>query len=403
METTPVNNQSVDDILRDLESSTSSHQVSPVTEQPSGSYFSDEDLNDILSENGVTRDVENGAAANDDEYSNLTPEVLEEMDEVVAHSNNTQGENETAIDDEDDEPDYEEAYDRIAAENEATTGTSTDSTPAPTGNSSTEEEENEAKEEEVKEKEDKTAIPLNSPTLLISDTTSRFSGAEWFNEIQKQRIIVAGIGGIGSNLVFQLARMVPANITMYDDDIVEMANMAGQLYSSLDVGKYKVNAMADMIADYTSASGVFAVPDRFFRSTEAGDIMICGFDNMDARAVFFHAWKAHVEAKETEEEKAKCLFLDGRLSMDTLQILCIKGDDAYNMERYGKSFLFADSEAEETVCSMKQTTYLACMIGSLMVNLFTNFVANQLNPAIPYDLPFFTEYDAPNMLFKTEY
>lgn len=40
-------------------------------------------------------------------------------------------------------------------------------------------------------------IPLNSPTLLMDDTTSRFSGAEWFEEIQKQRIILAGLGGIG--------------------------------------------------------------------------------------------------------------------------------------------------------------------------------------------------------------
>ena len=40
-------------------------------------------------------------------------------------------------------------------------------------------------------------IPLNSPTLLIDESTTRFSGAEWFNEIQKQNIIVGGCGGIG--------------------------------------------------------------------------------------------------------------------------------------------------------------------------------------------------------------
>jgi hypothetical protein len=73
------------------------------------------------------------------------------------------------------------------------------------------------------------------------------------------------------------------------------------------------------------------------------------------------------------------------------------------MARYSNNYLFSDDEADETVCSMKQTTYLACMIGSLMTNLFTNFVANLLNPVIPYDLPFFTEYDAQNMIFKTEY
>lgn len=248
---------------------------------------------------------------------------------------------------------------------------------------------------------DDAKIPLNSPTLLIDESTTRFSGAEWFNEIQKARIIVAGIGGIGSNVAFQLARMIPANLTLYDDDIVEMVNMAGQLFSINDIGKSKVNAIADMIYNYTSMRQVWTVQSKFTSDMEPGDIMICGFDNMRARATFFSSWVGHIKDK-TEEERKKCLYLDGRLSIDTLQILCITGDDQYNIDRYKKEFLFSDSMADATVCSMKQTTYLACMIGSLMVNLFTNFIANTLNPIIPYDLPFFTEYDAQNMIFKTE-
>lgn len=267
----------------------------------------------------------------------------------------------------------------------------------------------ESEEEEIEESTtstensipDDAKIPLNSPTLLVDESTTRFSGAEWFNEIQKARIIIAGIGGIGSNVAFQLARMIPANLTLYDDDIVEMVNMAGQLYSYNDVGKYKVDAIADMIGRYTSMRQVLAIQDKFASNKEPGDIMICGFDNMSARKTFFNSWRNHISNKSVEE-RSKCLYLDGRLSMDTLQILCIKGDDQYNVERYEREFLFADYEADATVCSRKQTTYLACMIGSLMVNLFTNFIANSLNPVIPYDLPFFTEYDAQNMLFKTE-
>lgn len=264
-----------------------------------------------------------------------------------------------------------------------------------------EEESEEVREPTTENTSDNTEIPLNSPTLLIDESTSRFSGAEWFNEIQKARIIVAGIGGIGSNVAFQLARMIPANLTLYDDDIVEMVNMAGQLFSINDIGKSKVNAIADMIYNYTSMRQVWTVQSKFTSNMEPGDIMICGFDNMRARATFFSSWVGHIKDK-TEEERKKCLYLDGRLSIDTLQILCITGDDQYNIDRYKKEFLFSDSMADATVCSMKQTTYLACMIGSLMTNLFTNFIANTLNPVIPYDLPFFTEYDAQNMLFKTE-
>jgi len=243
-------------------------------------------------------------------------------------------------------------------------------------------------------------IPLNSPTLLMDETTTRFSGAEWFNEIQKQHIIVAGCGGIGSWLILQLARMHPATMVLYDDDRVEAVNMAGQMYSWQDIGKYKVTAMADMISSYTNTNNVFAISQKFTANTEAGDVMICGFDNMEARGTFYRRWLLHVESKP-EEERKNCLFLDGRLSMDTLQVFCITGDDTANKARYSTNYLFSDSNADATVCSMKQTTYLACMIGSIMTNLFTNWVANNLNPIIPYDLPFFTEYDAQNMIFKT--
>lgn len=246
-----------------------------------------------------------------------------------------------------------------------------------------------------------TPLPLNSPSLLVDEATTRFSGASWFDEIQKSRVIIAGIGGIGSNVAFQLARMAPANITLYDEDIVERVNMAGQLYSTNDIGQRKVDAIASMISAYTLAKQINAVPSKFTDSTEAGDIMICGFDNMAARKTFYNSWKRHVQTL-TSDSMAKCLFLDGRLSIDTLQIFCIQGDDKVNMDRYETEFLFSDFQAEHTICSMKQTTYLACMIGSLIVNLFTNFIANSLNPVIPYDLPFFTEYDSPNMLFKTQ-
>ena len=83
-------------------------------------------------------------------------------------------------------------------------------------------------------------------------------------------------------------------------------------------------------------------------------------------------------------------------------VLCITGADKANMDRYEKEFLFSSSEVEHTVCSLKQTTYMASMIGSIITNLFTNFVADTLKPDFPYSLPFFTAYDAENMVFITE-
>lgn len=40
-------------------------------------------------------------------------------------------------------------------------------------------------------------IPENSPTLNTDNTSSRFSSANWYEEAQKYKITLAGLGGIG--------------------------------------------------------------------------------------------------------------------------------------------------------------------------------------------------------------
>lgn len=244
-------------------------------------------------------------------------------------------------------------------------------------------------------------IPANSATLLVDEATSRFSSAIWYEKIQEKTIILAGVGGIGSYVGFLLARMKPASLFIYDNDIVEAVNMSGQLYSQNDIGVTKVAALANMVKDYANYGSVFAIAERFTSECEPTDIMICGFDNMEARRVFFTKWVKHVNSKP-KEDRANCLFIDGRLAAEEFQVLCIKGDDSFNIDRYQKEYLFTDAEADETICSYKQTTFCANMIASYIVNLFVNFCANQCEPLIDRDLPFLTTYNAETMYLKTE-
>lgn len=242
-------------------------------------------------------------------------------------------------------------------------------------------------------------IPENSSTLLVDDTTSRFSDAVWFNNIQSKTIVVAGCGGIGSWCILLLARMKPKSMFIYDDDLVESVNMAGQLYRVSDINDNKVDAISQIVEEYADYHSIFAIDEKFTAESEASDIMICGFDNMAARNTFFTSWLSHIENK-SEEDKAKCLFIDGRLNAEEFQIFCIAGNDSYNIDRYAKEFIFPDDMAEATSCSYKQTTYCANMIASYMVNLFVNFCAQEVGAF--RDLPFFTSYNASIMYLKTE-
>lgn len=268
------------------------------------------------------------------------------------------------------------------------------------GTVSQEPEETEQKPEE-KEPEPMQVIVPNSPSLLVEESSSRFSSAVWYNAVRSKKIILAGVGGIGSYVAFLLSRMKPQTILMYDPDIVEEANMSGQLYSKKDIGNAKVDSMSAMMADYSGYYNTMCINSRYEAGSTTDDIMICGFDNMAARRTFFISWLQHVQSLSVEDRK-KCLFIDGRLAAEEFQVFCITGDDVYHQQKYNHEYLFSDREADETICSYKQTSHCANMIGSVMVNLFVNFVANECDPLIPRDLPFLTSYDAERMYFKTE-
>lgn len=244
-------------------------------------------------------------------------------------------------------------------------------------------------------------IPPNSGSLLVDEATSRFSGAIWYSAIQSKTITLAGVGGIGSYVGFLLARLKPDRLYLYDPDVVEQANMSGQLYGSGDLGQAKVSSLHRMLQVYANYYNSVAYQERFTAESEATDIMICGFDNMEARKLFFDAWKNRLMAKP-EEERGRMLFIDGRLAAEEFQVFAIQGNDERAIVEYKNRWLFSDAVADETICSYKQTTFMANMIASVMVNLFVNFVANECNPIIDRDVPFMTQYSADTMYFKVE-
>ena len=232
---------------------------------------------------------------------------------------------------------------------------------------------------------------------MINQETSRFSGAVWYDEIQRRDVTLAGLGGIGSYVAFLLSRLDIQNIYLFDPDTVEVGNLSGQLYADESIGVNKAQATGNLLRKFSHYYRMNCFPESY-NSNFTTDIMICGFDNMAARRQFYNAWK---QRALSAFDPRKCLFIDGRLAAENFQVLCIKGDDLYRMERYENEFLFSDEEAEETICSYKQTTFMANMIGSVIVNLFVNFVANEYcEELIKRDLPFYTEYSASSMYFK---
>ena len=173
------------------------------------------------------------------------------------------------------------------------------------------------------------------------------------------------------------------------------------MFSSNQVGLYKVYAAQEVIR-YFSGSYCNASNFRITPTSNIYDkIVICGFDNMEARKILYNKWKAKAKNCPAAEQ-GEFLFIDGRMNAEEFQIFSIVGDDDYNMKRYEEEFLFSDAEVAPAVCSYKQTTYCASMIASFMVNSLVNFLSNQNLENMPRQVPFYINYDAQLMHLKLE-
>lgn len=195
-----------------------------------------------------------------------------------------------------------------------------------------------------------------------------------------------------------VGRCHPKDIIIFDNDIIEEVNMAGQLYCLSDIGKRKNSVSVDLLRNYCN----YHTSQQYGRYNENSNpvtnIMMCGFDNMEARKYFYYQWRSHVISTINPEN---CLYLDGRLNAEEWQVFAIRGTDTYRMHQYEAEWLFDDKDVEEALCSYKQTSFCASMIASYMTNIFINFVANLCNPIVERDVPFLTEYDAKTMYLKT--
>lgn len=235
----------------------------------------------------------------------------------------------------------------------------------------------------LKEMKLQTSNVFHSP--LVINHTTRFSGAAWFNTMRSLYITIIGAGGIGSFTAFYLSRM-SRYVTVYDPDIVDETNLGGQLYSIQDLGMNKVEALLNIVNKFGGhINRVRPVPFNYNQSLD-DTIVIGAVDNMEVRKTIFN--------KFLDSDTCK-LLIDGRLTADELQVFVVDKQNPTAIEEYRNKWLFDDKEAAETLCSFKQTTYMAGMIASIITNVVVNYVACMADL-----IPFFIHYDA--NLFKFE-
>ena len=87
-------------------------------------------------------------------------------------------------------------------------------------------------------------------------------GENNFNIIKNKRILIVGVGGVGGYVLETLARSGIENITIIDNDIIDITNLNRQIISlNNNVGSNKVDVAKERILKINSKANIKPIQD----------------------------------------------------------------------------------------------------------------------------------------------
>lgn len=230
----------------------------------------------------------------------------------------------------------------------------------------------------------------------------RFKDAPWFVQ---HDIIIGGTGGIGSWLALLLARC-GHTLYLYDNDIVELQNMGGQLYSRDHIGRRKTAAVRDICSKFANNESVSEM-GLYEASSMTSNIVFAAFDNMKSRKLLAENWYKYQVEKAKQRAKDKLpvpedevnVFIDGRMEAESSIIYCIDSPAKY--KRYMAEF-FDDTEVPNAPCSFRSTSHNPAILAGNMVSVLNNILTNKRYKKAVREIPYKISYELPTFTYTLE-
>ena len=195
---------------------------------------------------------------------------------------------------------------------------------------------------------------------------------EYFNPLNcKGRCHIIGCGSVGSTVAENLARLGITKFTLYDFDVVEAHNITNQMFVNSDIGKEKVDAVADIITAINpdASKDIKICRKGYVNQTLNGYVFLC-VDNIDTRR--------DIVEKSKGNRSIKAMF-DFRTRLEDSQHYAADWSNSKDIENLLAQMQFTHEEAHEatpvSACNVElcvaPTVRMLCSTG---VANFMNFV-----------------------------
>lgn len=186
-------------------------------------------------------------------------------------------------------------------------------------------------------------------------------------------ITVFGCGTVGSNAAVEAARLGIGRFTLYDFDDVEAHNIPSQRFTKHDMGRKKVDALADQVLAVSNGPEITTQDTKVEGAVmvKPGPIILA-VDTMQSRKdIFTKAIKF-----------SNCpLVLDFRMSANLLQCYAFPFSD----QRY-EATLFDDDDADPAPCGGRTVSYTGALSGCIAANYLRKHLKGD-------EIPFVTTID----------
>ena len=181
------------------------------------------------------------------------------------------------------------------------------------------------------------------------DTLNLSKSYDYFKpEEVRERIHIIGCGSVGSTVAELLARFGLTKLTLYDFDTVEPKNLANQMFRQGHVGRPKVDALADMLAEINPeiADAIKAEYVGYTGQRLSGYVFLC-VDSIELRRKIATANKDNLYIKA---------MFDFRTRLADAQHYAADWGDMKMVDGFIRSMDFSHDEASE------ETSVSACNV-----------------------------------------
>ena len=123
----------------------------------------------------------------------------------------------------------------------------------------------------------------------IRDALEERHSKEVQDKLSNASVVIAGLGGLGSNIAFALARIGVGHLHLIDFDKVDLTNLNRQQYFIRHIGMYKTDALKEELLEINPYLDI--TTDCIFVNESNIDTLlqeniVCeAFDNPDAKAM----------------------------------------------------------------------------------------------------------------------